>query len=284
MYNDKMISYSAPHLALLLVILTGAACATIGETPSTAVAAFASAPQPEPFSLPGDGIAMQAQLFLPEGSGPFSAVLVIPGGRGAAEIGKVWGHHVAFAHAMTDHGIAALVLDYHSSERALQDLRTISDIGVAVDHLKGHAKIRRDQIFLVGFSMGGTNALRVAGSRSDIAGLVTYFSPVDWSLAGVTVPPGVTKQPIEYAANLTCPVLILQGDRDEITSVEQARHFSTVLKAQGKHVELIIYPGAGHGFTYVRAPKAKCCEYDSQVAASAFEAVRKFVQERPPFR
>jgi dienelactone hydrolase len=215
---------------LMMLFTFGVGCATAQRTPtSTAVTATSDASE---FELRGEGgLVMHARLYLPDGDGPFGAALLLPGGRGAAEVGKVWRHHHSFAEQLGQQGFAALVLDYQSAERSLQDPRTIADIGVAIDALKSHARIRRDRVFLIGFSMGGANALRVAGSRSDIAGLVTYFSPVSFNGAAAS---GMSKQPIDYASRVSCPVLILQGDRDDITPVEQARTLSRVLTDHGK--------------------------------------------------
>lgn len=224
-----------------------------------------------------DGLVMHARLFVPSGAGPFAVALLLPGGRGAAEVGKVWRHHITFAADLAQRGLAAMVLDYQSSDRLLQDPRTIVDIGVAIDSLAKHPKLRRDRIFLVGFSMGGANALRVAGSRSDIAGLVSLFAPAELGDSGASST-GATRQPVDYVRTISCPALLLQGDRDEITPVEQARILSRTFAEHGKSAQLIIYPGAGHGFTYLGAPRAKCCNYDPELTASALEAVAKFMR------
>jgi dienelactone hydrolase len=215
-----------------------------------------------------DGSAMNAELSLPEGNGPFPVALLLPGGRGAAEIGKVWPHHHRFAAALGQRGIATLVLDYHNGNRVLVDL------GVAIDVLKRNPKLRPDRMVLVGFSMGGANALRVAGSRSDIAGLVMLFSPAELG----TEAPGA-RQPIDFVGSVSCPALILQGDRDEITPAEQARKLSQAFTEHGKRAQLIVYPGGGHGFTYVGAPVGRCCNYDAAITASALESVAEFVRQ-----
>lgn len=46
----------------------------------------------------------------------------------------------------------------------------------------------------------------------------------------------------------------------------------------GKRARLIIYPGAGHGFTYRGAPRAACCNYDAEVTARAVKAVAEFMR------
>jgi dipeptidyl aminopeptidase/acylaminoacyl peptidase len=116
--------------------------------------------------------------------------------------------------------------------------------------------------------------LRVAGSRSDIAGLVMLFSPAELG----TEAPGA-RQPIDFVGSVSCPALILQGDRDEITPAEQARKLSQAFTEHGKRAQLIVYPGGGHGFTYVGAPVGRCCNYDAAITASALESVAEFVRQ-----
>jgi dienelactone hydrolase len=262
---------------------SGTACGTARTGRSPAEVAVPDVPGADAaeFALTGsDGLVMHAQLFLPGGDGPFAVALVLPGGRGAAEVGKAWRHHTSFAADLGQQGLAAMVLDYHGSDRLLQDPRTIADIGVAVDALRKNPKIRPDRLFLVGFSMGGANALRVAGSRSDIAGVVSFFAPAELGRGDASSAAGA-RQPVDYVRTVSCPALILQGDRDEITPVEQAHILSRAFAQHGGSARLITYPGAGHGFTYLGAPRAKCCNYDAEVTASAVKAVAEFMRNEP---
>ena len=253
-------------MSVLLVL--GAACGTArGRTPNAGRAS-------EMTLQANDGLAMNSQLSLPEGAGPFPVALLLPGGRGAAEVGKAWPHHNRFAAHLVHAGFATMVLDYHSGNRAFVDPRTIADIGVAIDALKKNPKIRPDRIGSSVSPWAGANALRVAGSRSDIAGLVMLFAPAE--LGGEAQG---ARQPIDYVGSVACPALILQGDRDEITPAEQARKLARAFTEHGKRAQLIVYPGAGHGFTYLGAPVGKCCNYDAAITDSALEAIVGFVLE-----
>lgn len=260
-----------------MALVAGAACTGTGAPPSSTAGPPSLADRPGFFRIPGDGIDMQARLFLPAANAPSSAAVLLPGGRGPAEVGRLFTHHLVYASELGARGIAVLALDHHSDQRTLHDRRTVADIGRAIDWLKARPTIRPDRIVLVGFSMGGANALRVAGSRPDVAGLVTYFAPVDARPPGDDGPVSFGEQPIDYAAGVRCPTLIFQGDADEITPVEQARRLFTVLLAQGKRAELVVYPGAKHGFTYLRAPRGPCCNYDAGFARQSIAAVADFI-------
>ncbi|WP_159888315.1 alpha/beta hydrolase [Paenibacillus puerhi] len=57
------------------------------------------------------------------------------------------------------------------------------------------------------------------------------------------------------------PFLIVQGDADTLTPLEEAVVFTRKLQAAGSHAELTILPGVGHGFGYgigTEAQKAAC--------------------------
>jgi carboxymethylenebutenolidase len=56
--------------------------------------------------------------------------------------------------------------------------------------------------------------------------------------------------PIDYTADLSCPVLGLFGKDDSSPSPEQVTVHEEALKKHGKDYEFHRYPGAGHGFFY----------------------------------
>ena len=257
---------------------------TVAASPPKASASVAAGVQPsetrlpETVSLRSQEIEMHGSWYFPPGPGTFATLLVLPGGRGRGQVGVAWPQYHWTARAMSECGLAVFVLDYSSDRREPFDPRTVQDIGVAVEHVKQRPGVRPNAIFLVGFSLGGSNALRVAGSRSDLAGVITYFAPADWRVGKTHSPGVVVRQPIEYVAGLTVPLLILQGDADQITDVEQARLLERTAAAQGKKAELVIYEGAGHGFTFKGAPEGPCCRFDEKVALRSFDAVAEFVK------
>ncbi len=227
--------------------------------------------------IPGEGIKMNAYLYLPEGKGPFPAIISLPGGRGPKMIGKVQSFSKNIGVQMAKRGIATLLLDYSISNRTFLDPRRIQDIGAAVDFLKKNDSIQKQNIFLVGFSMGGANALRVSGTRNDIAGLVCYFTPNDWRIRKMSLPLKIEKQPVDYCADISCPVLILHGDKDAVTEIQQGQHLYDTLMALDKNVKLVIYEGAGHGFTY-QGMKSRRLAYDPDIATKSFDEVEKFIK------
>ncbi len=56
--------------------------------------------------------------------------------------------------------------------------------------------------------------------------------------------------PVDYTADLSCPVLGLFGEEDGSPSPEQVAIHEAKLKKHGKEYEFHMYAGAGHGFFY----------------------------------
>jgi carboxymethylenebutenolidase len=56
--------------------------------------------------------------------------------------------------------------------------------------------------------------------------------------------------PVDYTAELSCPVLGLFGEEDRNPTPEHVAKLEEVLKEQGKTYEFHMYPAAGHGFFY----------------------------------
>jgi carboxymethylenebutenolidase len=56
--------------------------------------------------------------------------------------------------------------------------------------------------------------------------------------------------PIEYTADLSCPLLGLFGEEDRSPTPEQVAQHERELAKHGKTYEFHMYPGAGHGFFY----------------------------------
>ena len=56
--------------------------------------------------------------------------------------------------------------------------------------------------------------------------------------------------PVDYTADLSCPVLGLFGEEDTSPSPEQVEIHEAALKKHGKDYEFHMYAGAGHGFFY----------------------------------
>ena len=227
----------------------------------------------ERLEIPTAGFSMPATLSFPAGAGPFPTVVILPGGNAAKIMGVAWPYHHLLAEELCKRGYATLVLDYSSQDRQLWDPRREADIGAALNYVKSRSEVDTSQINLLGLSMGGSLSLLVASARKDVAHLVVYFP----AIKGAFEP---KNSPLDAVKGIACPVLILQGEQDEVTDQSQAKTLHEALTAAGKKSKLVLYKGAGHGFNYKDAPKAPCCRYDSTATAKSLEDVDEFLKQK----
>lgn len=66
------------------------------------------------------------------------------------------------------------------------------------------------------------------------------------------------RSPIWFAHRILCPILVFHGEVDPVVPVEQSRVLVERMRTAGSEVELIVYPGEGHGF---RSPEHQLDEY-----------------------
>jgi dienelactone hydrolase len=247
-----------PGLIGLGTLLLAISCA--GRMPQAAAPAGSATP----------ARAAQLTVHRPAGEGPWPVAVLLPGGRGAAEVGKAWPSYHRYAERLAARGILPAVVDFARGDRGFWDEGRLVELGEAIDeaHRLPGADPRR--VMLVGFSMGGAYALMAAGARSDIAGLVTFFAPVEFpSLAE-------DKQPIAYVPRVRCPVLVLQGSADVITRPEQAERLRAALQKSHRDGRLEIFGEQGHGFTYEGAPQGACCNFDESATERSVDMVVEF--------
>jgi dipeptidyl aminopeptidase/acylaminoacyl peptidase len=76
--------------------------------------------------------------------------------------------------------------------------------------------------------------------------------------------------------NMNCPVLILQGKKDEIVPAEQAYIFEKALKENNKNYEIFVYPGVDHGFLIYAHSLKGFTTADKKAQKDAFKKIVDF--------
>jgi carboxymethylenebutenolidase len=79
--------------------------------------------------------------------------------------------------------------------------------------------------------------------------------------------------PIDYTADLGCPLLGLFGEEDRSPTPEQVAQHERELVKHGKTYEFHMYAGAGHGFFYYDRPS-----YRQQQAVDGWNKVFVFLK------
>jgi len=125
--------------------------------------------------------------------------------------------------------------------RVASDQARLTDLSEAADLLEERAGVER--VAAMGFCMGGMYALKAAGTgRYDR--VVSFYGmirlPAGW--AGPN-----QRQPLEWLALPSpTPVLEIVGGRDHLVPPQDVE----ALRAMGERAEVVVNPGAEHGFVH----------------------------------
>ena len=118
--------------------------------------------------------------------------------------------------------------------QSLKDPEIVSDLGAAVAWLEKQPFVRGDRIGITGFCMGGRVAYLAACELADkIKASVPFYG------GGI---------PVEKTAKLKCPVLAFFGEKDAFIPLENVEQLKVEAGRRAKSVEIVVYPGANHGF------------------------------------
>jgi len=80
--------------------------------------------------------------------------------------------------------------------------------------------------------------------------------------------------PIDYAKDLSCPLLGLFGDEDQNPTPQHVHLLEEELKKYGKNYEFHMYPKAGHGFFYYDRPN-----YRQEPAVDGWKKIFLFIEK-----
>jgi carboxymethylenebutenolidase len=189
---------------------------------------------------------MPAYVARPAGSGPWPAVLVIQEAFGLND------HIKDVARRVAAEGYVALAPDlFHRGGKgrtagydqlpkalelmgALKDDEIVADVASAIAWLERQPHVRKGGVGITGFCMGGrVSYLAACALPEKITAAVPYYG------GGI---------PVERTATLRAPVLAFFGDDDPFIPMDQVERLRTEAARLGKKVEIVVYPGAPHGF------------------------------------
>ncbi|MCX8205247.1 MAG: alpha/beta fold hydrolase [Candidatus Nezhaarchaeota archaeon] len=218
-----------------------------------------------------DETKLRGYLFLP-GEGKFPAVCLChgipiaprePGDRGYAEV----------AERFSRRGIAALTFNFRGvgvSEGEFDLFAWPADLEAAIDYLYNHKSVDTSRLGVAGFSGGALVALYVASRDARVKALALCATPADTSrvtveraeevvdmarksgsLRGIDRPGAALKlkrdfealNPLSLISSISCPVLVLHGEADELIPPSQAEELYRRAKEPKR---LRIIKGAAH--------------------------------------
>jgi carboxymethylenebutenolidase len=199
---------------------------------------------------------MPAYVARPAGTGPFPAVIVIMEAFGLNE------HIKNVTQRIAREGYVAIAPDmyYRSPDRvaaytdlpkalqlmgSLSDAKIVEDVRSVLNWLKADPTVRGDRIGMTGFCMGGRITFLAACHLPIQAAAPFYGGGIGRTMQQSERTP---HPPIDDAAGISCPVLLFYGEKDAFIPLDEVELVKERLKKLGKQAEVVVYPGADHGF------------------------------------
>lgn len=200
--------------------------------------------------VPVGGVEMDVYASLPDGSGPFPAVVVAQHASGVDKFIQDVTDRLASAgyaavapdlfHRITDEMVESTG---KSKRDQLSDPEIIDDIKATVEFLTGHSSVNPDRIGVTGFCMGGRVTWLAAATNPAFKAAVPYYG------GNIMVPWGsATQAPFALTAGIKCPVLFHFGEIDENPSQDDMLELDAELSKNSIPHQFYTYPGANHAF------------------------------------
>jgi dienelactone hydrolase len=209
----------------------------------------------ESVTFPGAGLTEEAELFRPEGAGPFPAVIALHGCAGfRKKDGTLGARDADWVARLTAAGFLVLFPDSFGSrgagaqckvrERTIMAYRErVEDSFAALSYLQSRADVKRDAISLLGWSNGAGTVLyllRNAAASGDSKGFAK----------AIAFYPGCRRLVERGNWRTEVPLLILIGEADDWTPAAPCRALVDAARGSGQPVSIVTYPGAYHDFDH----------------------------------
>jgi carboxymethylenebutenolidase len=134
----------------------------------------------------------------------------------------------------------------------VSDDQVLGDVAGALEYLLALPYVN-GKVGLFGTCSGGRHAFLAACRLKGFSAAVDCWGGrVVMSAEELT--PKQPVAPVDYTAELSCPLLGIFGNDDHSPTPDQVDTLEAALKKHGKRYEFHRYDGAGHGFFYYHAP------------------------------
>lgn len=224
------------HVGLACSVLVLLGCVSLEDAVTTP-------PETNVSYVSADGTQIDSYLAVPDGEGPFPAVVMIH---------EWWGLNediTILADALADEGYVVLAADALRGELATSVPQAISlnrstpeeqifaDLDAALGFLRQHEAVDARRIATMGFCFGGRQAMYLGIRAEGLAAVATLYGS------------GLVTNP-EELGNLADndPVLGIFGEDDSSIPLRNVTAFDEALDAIGAEHEIVVYPDVGHAF------------------------------------
>jgi dienelactone hydrolase len=226
-----------------------------------AVSASEASPLPAPnqIEIPSGGGILQAQLYKPDGDGPFPVVIALPGCGGLAGHSEpVQPRYRDWAEQLLKAGNAVLLPDSYGSRelgsqcrvnerRVLARRERVADILAAKAWLVQQPWAARNRISLLGWGNGASALLWAVRPQLSSRGVEP-----DFRSAIAFYPDCRLSSGLGWSARV--PTLLLIGAKDDISSPPACRQMIDGAHGRSALARIVVYPGAYHDFDRANLP------------------------------
>ncbi len=222
-----------------------------------------------------DGSIVHGRLYRPAHADGATPLVVSIHGGPTSQTRVTWNARVAFLVArgwsvfMPDHrGSTGWGREYQQAMNERWGEVDIDDTVAGARHLVASGQARADAVVAMGGSAGGFTVLGLLGRYPhEFAGGIDLFGVTDlidldasthryeahYSARLVGKRPDHEQRyhdrsPVNFADQITAPVLILHGADDDNVVLGQSERVVEALRRAGRQVEFCVYPGEGHGW------------------------------------
>jgi dienelactone hydrolase len=263
----RVTEFKRPLLALTLVAAVAAASSACAQVPELVTTFANGAPSGRyafaswtPKTLPelmqgnksGATVNIVGHLFLPPGNDKVPAVVLVHGSGGLYNaILDYWPKQFNAA------GIAVFTIDMFGPrgvQSTVEDqsqvpfAADIADAYAALKLLATHPRIDARRIAIMGFSRGGSAAMRV-----DVERIIASQQLPDGLRYAAIIPTygscnGIFRFVVKPGVFSKSPILFIHGDADDYTPIAPCQDYADKIGKAGTPVEFVVLDGAHHKF------------------------------------
>jgi dienelactone hydrolase len=224
-----------------------------------AAADAAPLPSPHQVDIASGSAVLHAQLYKPDGDGPFPVVIALHGCGGlAGQSEPVEPRYRDWAEQLLKAGNAVLLPDSYGSRelgpqcrvkerRVLARRERVADIMASREWLLQQPWAARDRISLIGWANGASALLWAVRPQSSLR----KVEP-DFRSAVAFYPDCRISSGLGWSARI--PTLLLIGARDDISSPPACRQMVDGARGRSALARIVVYPGALHDFDRANFP------------------------------
>lgn len=206
---------------------------------------------------------LTAYITIPEGEGPFPAVIIFMHRPGADKSQQKVANDLkkaGFIGVLHDSYRKDTIKDSYTDETIFEDFEYT--LGYIKDNI---TQLDRTKIGILGFCMGGRHVYLAAAKYSELKTAVSYYGFPGQGTNELNTP-------LKQVKNMNIPVLGIFGRQDHLFPFSDVENFKELLLEKSPKNKILIFDDAGHGFLNPYSEK----RYNEKSATKAWESTISF--------